>query len=308
MAKRALSLLVAVALLWASVPAVSYGASSLPEKLSQLEDVIFGRDRADTGSLVERVEALERELYGSPERGPLLARVEDMYELLIGGGTGRSLLLRLNAIEWMLYQEVTQKQPIGRRIERLEAEVLGERKSGPIEERVSRLMDLVWPGGSLNLGKVQVPEATLVYIRLLGEVNSAQNRVGEAIPYRVARDVMVDDRLVIPAGTESEARVTKVESAGALGKSGRVELDFGTVTALDGTKIRLQVDEKSAKQNTELAAAASVGGLVLLGPIGLVGGVFVRGSEHVIPVGTEFYVEVDRAVEAQGLALKPTGL
>src|SRR5690606_35253807 len=102
-----------------------------------------------------------------------------------------------------------------------------------------------------------------------GEVNSAQNRVGEAIPYRVARDVMVDDRLVIPAGTESEARVTKVESAGALGKSGRVELDFGTVTALDGTKIRLQVDEKSAKQNTELAAAASVGGLVLLGPIGL---------------------------------------
>lgn len=305
--RKALALLIALTLLW-GVPGFTQGAVSIPERLSQLEEIIFGRSQADVASLVQRVEQLERELYGETRTGPLLTRVEHMYEELIAGGLGHSLLLRLNAVEWMLYQEISRTHPLGRRVEKLEAEVLGERKSGPIQPRIARLLDLVWPGGSLNLKPVQVPAQTLVKIRLLAEVNSKENRVGQMIPYQVAEDVLIENRLVIPAGTESEARVTKVESAGSLGRSGRVELDFGTVAALDGTKVRLQVDEKSAKENTELAAAASVGGLVLLGPIGLVGGVFVRGSEHVIPVGTEFYVEVDRPVEVQGLALEPTGI
>lgn len=295
-------------LLLLSTGSGTFAQTTLPDKLAVVEDIIFGREQAGVGSLVDRVTRLEREVYGREGSGPLLARVEEMHRLLVEGGSGDSLLLRLNAVEWMLYQEVGPSHPIGRRLDRLEVEVLGERQTGPIQERVARLMDLVWPGGSLNTGMVEIPEETLVLIRLEAEVDSGKNRVDQLIPYRVAKDVMVDDRLVIPAGTEGQARVTKVSSAGMLGRSGKVELDFGTIVSLDGTPVRLAVEERAARENTEVAAAASVGGLVLLGPIGLVGGVFVQGREHVIPAGTEFYVEVSRPVEVMGLALTPKGV
>lgn len=304
------------ALAWLVVGVLLLGAGhsgaaqsgGLPDKLAAVEEIIFGRDQAGTGPLLQRVVRLEKELYGTEGSGPLLVRVDKMHEELVAGGGGTSLLMRLNAVEWMLYQEVSPIQPLSRRLEQLEAQVVGERQTGPLQERVARLMDLVWPGGQLNTATVEIPKETLVRIRLNASVDSGKNRVGEVIPYQVAADVMVDNRLVIPAGTPGAAKVTKVTSAGMLGRSGKVELDFGTLRTLDGTAVRLAVEERAAKENTQLAAAASVGGLVLLGPIGLVGGAFVQGKEHVIPAGTELYVEVQRPVQALGLALTPSGV
>ena len=306
--RTALVWTVTAALLLSLGPGAAAQSSGLPDRVAVVEEIIFGRDQAGVLSLVERVVQLEKELYGVEGSGPLLARVQKMHEELVAGGGGTSLLMRLNAIEWMLYQEVSPAQALGRRIDQLEAQVIGERQTGPLRQRIDRLMDLVWPGGQLNTELVEIPKETLVLIRLEANVDSGQNRVGELIPFRVAEDVMVDDRLVIPAGTEGAARVTKVTSAGMMGRSGKVELDFGTLKTMDGTSVRLAVAERAAKENTELAAAASVGGLVLLGPIGLVGGVFVQGREHVIPAGTELYVEVERPVKAAGLSLTPVGV
>lgn len=306
--RRGIAMALIFSLLIVTAGGAVWAETSLPEKLAAVERVIFGREQSGTGSLVERVTRLEDELYGQQGRGPLLARVETMYEQVVLGGSVNSLLLQLNAVEWMLYQEISPGEPLGARLATLENQVVGERSTGPLQSRIRALADMVWPGGHLNVADVEIEAETLVMIRLEGEVNSRTNRVGQLIPYKVARDVTIDDRLVIPRGTRGEAKVTNVQSAGGLGKSGRVELDFGTITALDGTKVRLQVAEKAAKENTEMAAAASIGGLVLLGPIGLVGGLFVRGDHHVIPAGTEFYVEVDRPVTVQGLALKPTGI
>lgn len=303
--RKLLAVFLTVAML-ALLPGGGWAQSApLPNRIAGLEDLIYGREQP--GSLVERLERLERDLWGQSRTGPLLARVEGIYdELLRTGMEGSSLFLRLNAVEWMLNQEVTSGQPLGRRIEQVEVGVWGERQTGPFSQRLENMMDLVWPGGRLNIGEVEVPEATLVKIRLLEEVNSSSARVDQEIPYRVASDVMVEGRLVLPAGTEGRARVVKVEAAGSLGRSGRVELDFGVVRAIDGTDIRMHVDEKAAEQNTQAAAAAaSVAGAVLLGPIGLVGGYFVRGQDHVIPAGTEFYVEVDNPVKVHGLSLVP---
>jgi hypothetical protein len=37
----------------------------------------------------------------------------------------------------------------------------------------------------------------------------------------------------------------------------------------------------------------------------LIGGFLVQGGEHVVPAGTEFYVEVARPVDLLGLSLTP---
>jgi len=42
-----------------------------------------------------------------------------------------------------------------------------------------------------------------------------------------------------------------------------------------------------------------------LGPVGLVGGLFVQGQDHVVPVGTQFFVEVSQEAQALGLSLTP---
>ena len=58
---------------------------------------------------------------------------------------------------------------------------------------------------------------------------------------------------------------------------------------------------KKATQSEAKAAGATVAGLVLFGPIGIVSGAFVHGKELTIPAGTTLYVQVKDDVEIFGL-------
>jgi hypothetical protein len=67
--------------------------------------------------------------------------------------------------------------------------------------------------------------------------------------------------------------------------------------------------ERATQQNQEavtLAAGASMAGVLLLGPIGLVSGYFVRGKDVTIEANTEFFVEVAEDTTVWGLSLAPT--
>ena len=55
----------------------------------------------------------------------------------------------------------------------------------------------------------------------------------------------------------------------------------------------------------ELAAGASLGGMVLLGPLGLAAGYLVQGKAQTIPAGTELTIEVKDAVTVRALSLLP---
>jgi hypothetical protein len=68
------------------------------------------------------------------------------------------------------------------------------------------------------------------------------------------------------------------------------------------------VDEKATEMNKSLqfAAGASMAGVLLLGPVGLVGGYFVKGKDVAIPVGTEFFVSITTPVQVTGLPV-PSG-
>lgn len=55
----------------------------------------------------------------------------------------------------------------------------------------------------------------------------------------------------------------------------------------------------------ELAAGASMAGVILLGPVGLVSGYFVRGKNVQIVENTQFYVETERAVPTLGFYFRP---
>ncbi|HEY8495444.1 MAG TPA: hypothetical protein VIK98_00195 [Limnochordales bacterium] len=303
MVKRLAAGLLAALVLLTLAPGVPAQETSLPGMLAAAERAIYGSEQA--GSLVERVARLERDVYGETKSGPLLVRIQDVYGYLVGVGGPLSVGLQLNVVEYLVFQRMNTGVALTRRLEDLERSVLGTTQQLPLAERVRSLLELVWPSGELNVRQVTVPKETLVKIHLLTEINSGTSRVGQKVRYRVVEDVMIDDRVVIPAGAEGEGEITSVQSAGRFGQAGRVEVNWGTVPAIDGTRVQLNVSTRAAQQNQELAVAASMAGVILLGPVGLVGGLFVQGQEHVVPVGAQFYVEVARETQALGLSLTP---
>lgn len=303
---KKIAFMLALIMVITAIP-ISVSADVTPiSTLVSVEEVLYGEVR--TGSLMERIERVERDIYGEPQTGAVLVRIDRVQSFLQSNqAQGGSLRLQLNLAEWGFLARLTDGQPLVKRLERLETDLLGTPQAGPISERTRELMMMIWGTTSLDVRQVELKEQTLVRIRLLTAVDSATSREGDVVRYRVTEDVMVDGRVVIPVGAEGIGRIAEVSSAGRLGKDGRIEIDFGKVPSLDGNLITLHVSERATEQNRslELAAGASMAGVLLLGPIGLVGGYFIRGKDVQIGVGTEFFVETTRTVRTSGFFLRP---
>ena len=65
------------------------------------------------------------------------------------------------------------------------------------------------------------------------------------------------------------------------------------MTAVDGRQLNMVLGEESKKSMEQLgmAAGASVAGMLVLGPIGIIGGAFVQGKNIDLPEGTELYIQ-----------------
>jgi hypothetical protein len=306
MKKRFVAIVLVVSLL-AVMAAPVWAETGTPlEGLRQIEVSLYGQ--LQDGALVERLNNLENDVFGEQKAGPILVRIENLNAyLMVGSGTPDSLQLKLNAIEWMVYQEINVGDPLYNRLERLENAMYGVLQEGSVIARADGLLRMVWASERLNLDIVTVPKETLVKIKLLTELDSSKSKVGDKVRYRVVEDVMIKDRLVIPAGTEGTGRVQEVTAAKRLGLDGRLLVDFRTLPAMDGTGVSLIMEEKATEKNKslELAAGAGMAGVILLGPIGLAGAYFIKGKDVVITMGTEFYVEVMRDARVSGLSLMP---
>ena len=138
-----------------------------------------------------------------------------------------------------------------------------------------------------------VPANTLIKVSLVTPVNAKNLKVGDTIEYQVADDVFVNDALVFTKGSRGEGTVTKVRQSRNFGRNAQVEIDFNNTKALDGTYVTTYIGEEAKKemQHLAMAAGASLAGMAVLGPIGIVAGAFVRGKNVDLPAGTEFYIQ-----------------
>ena len=72
---------------------------------------------------------------------------------------------------------------------------------------------------------------------------------------------------------------------------------------MDGTKVPIYIG-KLAQQEAKTAigaAGATIGGMVVLGPIGAVGGAFVTGKSKTIETGSTTYVQVVEDQKISGI-------
>ena len=89
------------------------------------------------------------------------------------------------------------------------------------------------------------------------------------------------------------------------GRDARIDIDFSSVTAVNGEKIPVTVGELAKQQAKTVAGAAgaSIGGMVLFGPVGLVGGALSK-EQVTIPAGSNTYVQVLEDTTVQGIVLQ----
>ena len=140
---------------------------------------------------------------------------------------------------------------------------------------------------------MRVPAETLIKVALVTPVDSDNLKVGDTIRYKIADDVIVNGKLVFAKGLPGEGTVTKVKQARNFGRNAEVNIDFNKTKSIDGTYVDTYVGEEAKKEmkNLAMAAGASLAGIAVLGPIGIVAGAFVHGKDVRLPAGTELYIQ-----------------
>lgn len=145
---------------------------------------------------------------------------------------------------------------------------------------------------NVNSGLITIPQDTLVTLQFTDPVSTRTSEAGQKVNLRVADDVYVGTQLVIHKGETTTATLTEVRKPRSWGRSGKIGMEFGTVKAIDGTDIALGPWSKDTLKSAGYAAGATIGGAVVLGPVGLLGGLFVKGKNVDIPVGQSIVAAV----------------
>ncbi len=90
---------------------------------------------------------------------------------------------------------------------------------------------------------VTIPLGTQITARLASQLDSGQVRAGDAVTMDVLEDVKIQNAIVIPKGAIVMGRVNEATGARKMGRGGKLDISFQTVTAADGTKVPVSGDE-----------------------------------------------------------------
>ncbi|MGL5512214.1 MAG: hypothetical protein ACRDBM_03115, partial [Sporomusa sp.] len=195
---------------------------------------------------------------------------------------------------------------IKNRIENLETTINGSPVAGSLNDRLDELMELAYSDGEIEVVPAILAKDTLVKIKTLSTLNSKKSRVGDSVALGIAEDVYIGGVLILPKGASGTGKVVKVQPSRNFGRDAKLEISFDTVTAVDGSTVDVFVGDKAKEETKSLAiaAGASVAGMVILGPIGIIGGAFISGKDAEIPIGSQLYVQTQEDVEVYGIRVE----
>ena len=272
-------------------PYVSAANNVIPiKKINEVEKIIYG----DTTSIsiINKIDKLDRTLFGEKKDGSLVTRAENIADYVLAQGSSPSLTFILNSLEWTLSENISTGN-IVERLTNLESNVFGKSRTGALVDRIESLANMSYPDGKIPGKPVIFKENTEVSLRLIEKLDSSVVQKGEIIEFEVAKDVEVDNKLVIPAGTPGKMRVTKVEEAGQFGKPAKIDFEFLEFRAIDGTVINLKKPEKEfiEERSRQYAIGAGIlGAIVFSSPLGAAVSYFVPGNPESYEAGAELTV------------------
>lgn len=271
------------------------------EKAEKVETTVYGTTQ--TGSLNNRINSLDKLLNGTTTvNGSIQNQTNELYKDVYGSnGSDLSLLAAVNLMQWQYSGQITD-EPLLVQVQELEEGIDGKVMSGSLVNRIAALRSALLGNKRYISQSTVIPKGTIVTLQNVDALDSKTAQEGDTVRFTVADDVLVGDVIAIPKGMEAEGTITKARKSGRFGKDGKIEITYHTVRAADGTPVPLIIGEKVKEQykNTASAVGASAAGAIILGPVGLVGGLFVHGNDVEIPAGTDMYVETADNVSVVG--------
>ena len=113
-----------------------------------------------------------------------------------------------------------------------------------------------------------VPSDAVLGLQIERTVTSELARVEDKVEARVTRDVRVENRVAIPAGSTVRGSVTEVDKGGRVKGTARLAIRFHTIVLADGTQLALKSDPVIREgQSPGGESAAKVGGAAIGGAI-----------------------------------------
>lgn len=166
--------------------------------------------------------------------------------------------------------------------------------------------------------ELTIPADSVVGLQLETPLNSETARVEDRVDARVTRDIRVNGRVAIPAGTHAIGSVMLAERGGKIRDRSRLGIRFNTLVLPDASRVSLTTEtvyregEAPSTQSSAKIGGAAIGGAIIgaiLGGgkgaaigsgIGAAGGTAatMAGDRHpvVLPVGTPLSVRMQAPV------------
>lgn len=298
---RGLALAVLLLVMCAGVALAQGQEMTALAKTTAVETYFYGAEQP--GALVDRVAKVEKAVYGLESKDALIGKVDRVYGYMTENTPAApSFALKLNATEWALTHTVTA-DAANIRLENLEKLLLGTTSEEAFDSRLSKLAKLSFANGQLNVQAAQVSNDLLVKILTITPLDTRTSQAGDKVIFQAAEDVIAGGTLVIAKGALGSGKVIKVERSKNFGRDAKMEIAFDSIMALDGSKLDTVLGDKAKEKTRSMAkaAGATVAGLAVLGPIGVVGGAFVHGEEVKMPAGTELYIQTKTETQVYGL-------
>lgn len=289
---------------------VNEPGAALFQVLERCEVIVYGQ--AQTGALLSRLVRLEKDVFGRELPGSLTERQTAMIRFLEQGtSTSPSLLYKVAIAEWGTMKKINPEQGLARRLDAVEIIIDGTTSAGPLASRTEKLLAKILPENT-NFAQTTLPKGTVVKAQLLETLTVRTCKKGDKVNLGLLNEVKQDDIIVAPAGSRLLATITKVKAPRSFGRSSEIEMQFDALETIQPKLIPVGIGEfaKKAKEvdaSTIGAVGASFAGAIILGPVGLVGGAFVRGNDKQLKQGTVFYVETAEAAEVNGYKI-PTSI
>lgn len=279
------------------------GTDTIAEKTDAMEKALYGH--VQEGAIVDRVGQIELTLKGKESNTKLTDNVETLYASIVKNETNPTVETQVRVLQWT-YDGKVSSDSILSVLDRLERAVFGRISKADVEQRVKKLSNiLLGEDKKIVYKSASIPSDYVFKVKTLQPINTAKDVVGQTFTFAVAEDVMDGDVLVVAEGTEGIGTITELQKARSFGRKASITLAFDGIQTVSGTVFDAEQGEAAQERSrTEIeAAGASVAGVALLGPIGLVGGFFVKGKNIEYPAGQAFYVQPMVAIETEGVAL-----
>src|SRR5262245_14274403 len=129
-----------------------------------------------------------------------------------------------------------------------------------------------------------VPSSSVIGLQMDTSLSSERARVEDRVEARVTRDVLVDGRVAIPAGSRVIGAVTEVERGGKIKERARLGVRFHTLVLADKSELPIRTEnitregEAPGRESSAKIGGAAVGGAILGAILGGGKGAMIGGA------------------------------